>query len=93
MSYIVLYFSIGVFLAILVYLYSCYDYRVHFKDYGSWKQYTYNNETYQYMSAFCFVYPIILLVIACAVLCWCLGYLADYIREWIFKIIDEHFVK
>ena len=92
MSYIVLYFSIGVALAVLVYLYSCYDYRVNCRDW-SWDKYTNTNDTYQIIAAFCIIYPFIILVLACAGLWWCLGYLAEYIREWIFKIIDQHFVK
>ena len=92
MSYVVLYFSIGAAIAILVYLYSCYDYRVNFRDW-SWNKYTNTNDTYQLITAFCIIYPLIILVLACAGLWWCLGYIAEYVRGWIFKIIDQHFVK
>ena len=93
MSYIVLYFSIGVALAILVYLYSCYDYRVYCKDYESWEQYTDNNETHQLIGAVCIAYPLLLIILAFAGLWWCIGYTAEHVREWVFKIIDQHFVK
>ena len=59
MSYIVLYFSIGVALAILVYLYSCYDYRVNFKDIESWVRYSDNNEVSQLVLAVCVDCPMI----------------------------------
>ena len=93
MSYVVLYFSIGVFLAILVYLYSCYDYRVNFKDIESWERYADNNEIPQLVFAFCIAYPLLLIILAFVGLWWCIGYAAEHIREWIFKIIDQHFVK
>lgn len=93
MSYIVLYFSIGVFLAILVYLYSCYDYRVHFKDYGSWERYSDNNEVSQLVLAVCVAYPLLLIILAFGGLWLCIEYTAKYVREWIFKIIDQYFVK
>lgn len=93
MSYIVLYFSIGVFLAILVYLYSCYDYRVNFKDYKSWERYVENSDLYEIMGGVLFAYPLLLLIALYIGLRGCIGYIAEYVREWIFKIIDQHFVK
>jgi hypothetical protein len=92
MSYVILYFSIGVAFAILVYLYSCYDYRVNFKHW-SWEQYTDSNDTYQLIAAFCIAYPLLLIILAFVGLCWCIGHVAEYVREWIFKIIDQYFVK
>lgn len=93
MSYVVLYFSIGVALAILVYLYSCYDYRVNFKDIESWERYSDNNEIPQLVFAFCFAYPLLLIILAFAGLWWCIGYASEHVREWIFKMIDQHFIK
>ena len=92
MSYIVLYFSIGVALAILVYLYSCYNYRVNCRDW-SWDQYVRVNDTYKIMGGVFLIYPILILILVGLGIRWCVGYLAEYIREWIFKIIDQHFVK
>jgi hypothetical protein len=93
MSYVVLYFSIGVFLAILVYLYSCYDYRVNFKDIESWERYSDSNEVPQLVFAFCIAYPLLLIILAFVGLGLCIEYTAEYVREWIFKMIDQHFVK
>lgn len=93
MSYIVLYFSIGVALALLVYLYSCYDYRVNFKDIESWERYSDNNEVPQLVLAVCVAYPLLLIILAFAGLWWCIGYTAEHAREWVFKMIDQHFIK
>ena len=92
MSYIVIYFSIGVALAILVYLYSCYDYRVNWKDW-SWDQYVEISDTHYTIGGVLFAYPLLILILVGLGLRWCVGYPAKYIREWIFKIIDQHFVK
>lgn len=92
MNYIILYFSIGIFLAILVYLYSCYDYRVNWKDW-SWDQYVEISDTHYIIGGVLFAYPLLILILVGLGLRWCLRYLADYIREWIFKIIDQYFVK
>ena len=92
MSYIILYFSIGLALAIVTYLYSCYDYRVNCRNW-SWNQYVHVNDTYRIMVGAVFAYPLLLLILAGVGLRWCVGYAAEYIREWIFKIIDQHFVK
>ena len=92
MSYIVLYFSIGVALAILVYLYSCYNYRVYYRDW-SWDGYVKINDTYKIMGGVLLAYPILILILAGLGIRWCIRYAAEYIREWIFKIIDQHFVK
>ena len=93
MSYIVLYFSIGVALAILVYLYSCYDYRVYCKDIESWERYSDNNEVPQLVLAVCVAYPLLLIILAFAGLWLCIEYTAKYVREWVFKMIDQHFIK
>ena len=92
MSYIILYFSIGLALAVAIYLYSCYDYRVNFKD-CSWDQYVYINNTYKIMGGVLLAYPILILILAGLGIRWCIRYTIEYIREWIFKIIDQHFVK
>ena len=92
MSYIILYFSIGIFLAILVYLYSCYDYRVNCRDW-SWDHYIGVNDTYKIIGAIIFAYPILICILIYLGLRWCVGHAAEYVREWIFKIIDQHFVK
>ena len=92
MSYIVLYFSVGLALAILIYLYSCYDYRVNCRDW-SWNQYVRVNDTYKIMGGVFLAYPILILILVGLGIRWCVGYLAEYIRERIFKIIDQHFVK
>ena len=92
MSYIVLYFSIGLALAIAIYLYSCYDYRVNCRDW-SWERYVENNDLYEIMGGVLFAYPLLLLIALYIGLRGCIGYIAEYIRECIFKIIDQHFVK
>ena len=92
MSYIIVYFSIGLALAILIYLYSCYDYRVNCRNW-SWNQYVNVNDTYGIMGGVIIAYPLLLLVLAFIGICGCVGYAAEYIRECIFKIIDQHFVK
>jgi hypothetical protein len=92
MSYIVLYFSIGLALAIVIYLYSCYDYRVNCRDW-SWDQYVDVNDIYRIMGGVLFAYPLLLLILVGLGIRGCVGYLAEYVREWIFKIIDQHFVK
>ena len=92
MSYIVLYFSIGLAVAIVIYLYSCYDYRVNCRDW-SWDQYVEVNDTYRVMGVILFAYPLLILVLVGLGLRWSIGYIAEYVREWIFKIIDQHFVK
>ena len=92
MSYVILYFSVGLALAIAMYLYGCYDYRVNCKDW-SWNQYVGVNDLYKIMGAILFAYPLLLLILLGLGIRWCVGYAAEYIREWIFKIIDQHFVK
>jgi hypothetical protein len=92
MGYIVLYFSIGAAFAILIYLYSCYDYRINFRDW-SWDRYVDTNDIYEIIGVFLFLYPFMLLILACAGLWWCAEYAVEYVREWIFKTIDQHFVK
>ena len=92
MSYIVLYFSIGLAIAIAIYLYSCYDYRVNYTEW-SCHQYVDINDTYSVMGGVLFAYPLLILVLVGLGLCWCVGYIAECVREWIFKIIDQHFVK
>lgn len=92
MSYIVIYFSIGLAVAIAIYLYSCYDYRVNYKNW-SWDGYVKINDTYKIMGGVLLAYPLLILILADLGLRWCVGYSAKYIREWIFKIIDQHFVK
>ena len=92
MSYIVLYFSIGAALAILVYLYSCYDYRINYKNW-SWDGYVKINDTYESMGGVLLAYPLLLLILLGLGVRWCIRYLAEYVREWIFKIIDQHFIK
>ena len=92
MNCIVLYFSIGLAIAIAIYLYSCYDYRVNYRNW-SWNQYVHVNDTYRIMGGAIFAYPLLLLILAVVGLCWCIRYMAEHIREWIFKIIDQHFVK
>ena len=92
MSYVVLYFSIGVALTILIYLYSCYDYRVNYKNW-SWDGYVKINDTYKIMGGALLAYPLLLLILLGIGIRWCVGYAAEYIREYIFKIIDQHFVK
>ena len=92
MSYIILYFSIGFTLAIVVYLYSCYDYRINYRDW-SWDGYVKINDTYESMGGVLLAYPLLLLILLGLGLRWCVGYLAEYVRERIFKIIDQHFVK
>ena len=92
MSYVILYFSIGAAFAILIYLYSCYDYRVNYRDW-SWNRYVDTNDIYEIIGVFLFLYPFMLLILACIGLWLCLECAITYIREWIFKIIDQHFVK
>ena len=92
MSYVILYFSIGLALAIVIYLYSCYDYRVNCKDW-SWNQYVGVNDLYIIMCGVIFAYPLLLLILLGLGIRWCVGHAAEYIREWIFKIIDQYFVK
>lgn len=92
MSYIILYFSIGLALAIAIYLYSCYDYRVNCRDW-SWDQFINVNDIYKIMGGVLFAYPLLIIILIYLGLRWCVGYAAEYIREWIFKIIDQHFVK
>lgn len=92
MSYVVLYFSIGLAIAIAIYLYSCYDYKVNCRDW-SWERYVENNDLYEIMGGVLFAYPLLLLIALYIGLRGCIGYIAEYIREWIFKIIDQHFVK
>lgn len=92
MSYILLYFSVGLALAILIYLYSCYDYRVNCRDW-SWDQYVRVNDTYKIMGGVFLAYPILILILVGLGIRWCVGYAAEYIREYIFQIIDKHFVK
>jgi hypothetical protein len=92
MSYIVLYFSIGLALAIVMYLYGCYDYRVNCRDL-TWDQYVYINNTYKIMGGVLLAYPLLIFILAGLGIRWCIGYTIEYIREWIFKIIDQHFVK
>ena len=92
MSYIVLYFSIGLAVAIATYLYSCYDYRVNYKNW-SWDGYVKINDTYKIMGGVLLAYPILILILAGLGIRWCIRYAAEYIREWIFKTIDQHFVK
>ena len=92
MSYIILYFSIGLALSIVIYLYSCYDYRVNCRDW-SWDQFVNVNDTYKIMDVVLLAYPLLLLILLGLGIRWCVGYAAEYIREWIFKIIDQHFVK
>ena len=92
MSYIVIYFSIGLAVAIAIYLYSCYDYRVNYKNW-SWDGYVKINDTYKIMGGVLLAYPLLILILAGLGLRWCVGHSAKYIREWIFKIIDQHFVK
>ena len=92
MGYIVLYFSIGLALAIAIYLYSCYDYRVNYKNW-SWDGYVKINDTYKIMGGVFLAYPLLILILAGLGLRWCIGHAAEYIRECIFKIIDQHFVK
>lgn len=92
MSYIILYFSIGLAIAILAYLYCCYDYRVNWKEI-SWDGYVKINDIYQIIGGVIFIYPLVILILLYLGLRWCVGYLAKYVREWIFKIIDQHFIK
>ena len=92
MSYLVLYFSIGLALAIAIYLYSCYDYRVNYKNW-SWDGYVNINDTYRVMGGVLLAYPLFFLILGGLGLRWCVRYMIEYIREWIFKIIDQHFVK
>ena len=92
MSYIILYFSIGLALSIVIYLYGCYDYRINCKDW-SWNQYIGVNDLYKIMDVVLLAYPLLLLILLGLGIRWCVGYAAEYIREWIFKIIDQHFVK
>ena len=92
MSYLVVYFSIGAAFAILLYLYSCYDYRVNCRDL-SWDQHVGINDTYKIMGGVLLAYPILICILIYLGLRWCVGHAAEYIREYIFKIIDQHFVK
>ena len=92
MSYIVIYFSIGLAVSIMIYLYSCYDYRVNYKNW-SWDGYVKINDTYKIMGGVLLAYPLLLLILLWLGLRWCVEYIAKCIREWIFKIIDQHFVK
>jgi hypothetical protein len=92
MSYIILYFSIGLAIAIVIYLYSCYDYRVNCRDL-SWDRYVGVNDTYKMMGGILFAYPLFILILVGLGIRWCIGYTAEYVREWIFKIIDQYFVK
>lgn len=92
MSYIVLYFSIGLAVAIAVYLYSCYEYRVNCRDW-SWDEYVKINDTYKIIGGVLLAHPILICILIYHGLCWCIEHVAEYIRECIFKIIDEHFVK
>jgi hypothetical protein len=92
MGYIVVYFSIGLAMAIAIYLYSCYDYRVNCRDW-SWDKYVEVTDTYRIMGGTLFAYPLLLLILLGLGIRWCVGYIAEYAREWIFKIIDQHFVK
>ena len=92
MGYIILYFSIGLALAIAIYLYDCYDYRVNFKDY-SWKKYKDINHINNNIVGFLFLYPLMLLILVCIGLRRYVVRTMDYIRECIFKIIDKYFVK
>ena len=92
MSYIILYFSIGLALSIVVYLYACYDYRVNCRDW-SWDQFVNINDIYKIMGGVLLAYPLLLVILIWLGLRWCVGYAIEYVREWIFKIIDEHFVK
>ena len=92
MSYIILYFSIGIAVAIAVYLYSCYDYRVNWKN-VSWDGYVESNDIYRVMYGIVFAYPLLLVVLLYLGLRWCIGYISKHIREYIFKIIDQYFVK
>lgn len=91
MSFIIVYFSIGLALAIVLYLYSCYDYRVNCKDL-SWDQYVGVNDVHKIMGAILIAYPLFLLILLGIGIRWCVRYVVTYVREWIFKIIDEHFV-
>ena len=92
MGYIVIYFSIGLAFAIIIYLYSCYDYRINCNDW-SWDQYADINDLYRIMGGALFAYPLLLLILVFVGLRWCVGYITEYVREWIFKIIDQYFVK
>jgi hypothetical protein len=92
MGYIILYFSIGLALAIVMYLYGCYDYRVNCRDW-SWNRYVGVNDLYKIMVGVFLAYPLLLLILLGLGIRWCVGYAAEYIRERIFKIIDQHFVK
>ena len=87
MSCIVLYFSIGLAVAIATYFYSCYDYRVNYKNW-TWDGYVKINDTYKIMGGVLLAYPILILILAGLGIRWCIRYAAEYIREWIFKIID-----
>lgn len=91
MSYIILYFSIGLALAIATYLYSCYDYRVNYKDW-SWHGYVKLNDTYKIIGGVILAYPIFLCVLMYIGIRWCVSYTTTAIREYIFKIIDQYFV-
>jgi hypothetical protein len=92
MSYIILYFSIGLAVAIVVYLYACYDYRVNCRG-MSWDGYVDVNDLYKIIGGIIFAYPILICILLYLGLRWCVGYLAEYVRGWIFKIIDQYFVK
>jgi hypothetical protein len=92
MGYIVVYFSIGLAMAIAIYLYSCYDYRVNCRNW-SWDQYVDVNDIYRIIGGVLFAYPLLLLILVGLGIRGCVGYIAEYVREWIFKTIDQHFVK
>lgn len=92
MSYIILYFSIGLALAIVVYLYSCYEYRVNYKQW-SWERYTDTHDVHGNLILTIIGYPLFIIMLSIIGLTWCIGYIAECVREWIFKIIDQHFVK
>lgn len=92
MNYVILYFSIGLALAIVIYFYSCYDYRINYKNW-SWNQYVNTNDIYSTMGGVILAYPLLLLILVVIGIRECVVYIAEYIRKYIFKIIDQHFVK
>lgn len=92
MSYIILYFSIGLILVIIVYLYCCYDYKIN-RNYLSWEQYSEIYEINLIFGLIALFYPFYILILIFLCLQWCFMYVVEYVREHIFKIIDKYFVK
>ena len=92
MSYIILYFSIGLILAILIYLCYCCDYKVTHKDL-SWEQYSEIYKVNCIIGLIILFYPLYTLILIFIGLRWCFMYALERFRKWMFKIMDKYFIK